>query len=324
MYFDFKIKSAKDILLEVSDEEIMSFYFGEFEYNHWYLSPFRKESTPSFTIDRYKDKLAWRDFGRSKKPQNVWEFIKLKFNISFEEALQKVYKDIVLNKENLSLKTPNKYISKKKSAGVKIRHLNKKELEFWEQGKVSQNELKFYNIFSGELWNNSRVLAVSQKDSPLFIYVFDRAKKVWQAYKPYATDKEIKFFTNNSSGEIQNWANLGLYQSDVLFITKSYKDCIVLNKLGYDAISPFSEHSFLDVWDIDYLKTIYPNIYVFFDNDETGVRNCTRFTEQFNLNYVNIPTSLKEGVKDPWDVVVNFDYNILKDIIYDKFIRDGI
>ena len=80
---------------------------------------------------------------------------------------------------------------------------------------------------------------------------------------------------------------------------------------------------FIPPWEIDYLRTIFPHIYVFYDNDDTGIKKCTEFTKVNKLGYINVPNKYKP-LKDGDDIVVNHGYNLLEDIIHEKLQRDGV
>jgi hypothetical protein len=70
---------------------------------------------------------------------------------------------------------------------------------------------------------------------------------------------------------------------------QSYKDVMVWNHLGIDAVCPPTEALFINEDHLNYFKLIYKNIIVNFDNDETGVKKSIEFTQQDNLGYFNIP-----------------------------------
>jgi len=324
--------SIEELYKQVTDEEILYFYFGEFEADNWYPSPFREENKPSFTISYYNNKWVWRDFGISSKPKNGLSFVINKYKLSIDQARDKIYNDII-NGQGISHYVPKKPPkSEKKDIACKIwKPKFTSTLDYWSKLDVSRQELIDYSVYEGQVWLNKRVILESTKYKPIFIYMFDKYSKIWKGYNPNANPKkprDLKFFSNNISGHIQNFDKLGQFPNkDVLIITKSYKDCIVLNKLGYNAIAPHTESMFLAPWDIDLLKTMYKYIYVFYDNDTTGVTKCTMFTEQNDLYYLNVPLGLSsnnKNCKDPSDVVEGFGYSLLEDIILEKFSRDNI
>ena len=327
-YGEFYPTSKVELNNYISDLEIYNYYFGTFELNQWYKSPFRDEKKGSFIFSHYNNQIVWRDFGIDPRPFDSLNFISKLFNLDFHGAIKKVYDE--LHKYNLvkqqipHLKIPNKRTI---LPTLKYSTLKAKEKEYWYNGKVTDKEIDIYNIFKSEVWYDSKKVIYSTDKNISFVYLFDTIQKIWKAYNPYPKNGTLKFFSNNIANHVQNFDKLGITGSDILFITKSYKDCIVLNKVGFDAIAPHCEAILLDPWYIDYLKTRYKHIYVFFDNDFTGVSKSTEFTERFFLNYINIPTSLSKPdieIKDPWDVIKEYDYNLLTDIIHDKLIRDGI
>lgn len=328
MYGALVIDSKEELNKFISDEQIYAHYFGEFEPNNWYTSPFRQEKHGSFRIKFTNGKWKWNDYGKSKYSYDAIDFIRELFGLSYQHALQKVYDEVVKGNTGFIKITKKPSVTQKIPPTVRIRRTLKNwEYEFWELGEFTRKELESYNVFSCvELWSNGHMIHYSKQNDPYFLYLFDKDTKCWKAYRPYAQDNQLKFWGNNVLDHVQGY-DLLKYKDDILIITKSYKDVLVLMKLGYEAIAPHSENMFLNPWDIDFLKTKYKHIYVFYDNDTTGVNNCKLFTEDHDLNYVNVPSYLTVGdtiIKDPWDVVTNHDYKLLDSILVDKFIRDGI
>lgn len=327
MYGAITLDNKEDLSRYITDEQIMQHYFGEFEIDKWYKSPFREEKQSSFKISYWNDKLVWRDFGISNRPKYVLEYLVYKFDISYRDALVKVYDDIIKNNPNFVKSKVVIPSSNQKFVHCKIWNLKDKDFEYWDLGKIPRKEIiEKYTVYAGEVWNNKLQLHKHTISDPFYIYLFDRSTKCWKAYRPYSRGKQLKFFGNNVVDHIQGY-NLLNFDSDILFITKSYKDIMVLNQLGYDAIAPHSENMFLDPWVLDYLKIKYKYIYILYDNDSTGIKKSIEFSDLYNLNYVNIPNRLSTStkiVKDPWDVVVNYNYKLLDDILIDKFIRDGV
>lgn len=312
----------------ISDVQIYLYFFGPFNEDQFYHSPFRKEKFGSFKFKYDNGKLCWVDYGDDFRLKDSIDFVQKKFSLSFYQALEYIYLTVVLGKDIPLEQNIKKRIVENIIYSCRItKKFTQDQLLYWEKGEFIKTDLSFYNIYTGEIWGNNTRMYKSIDSNPLFIYVFDKQKKIWKGYFPYAVEPNPKFFSNNIIEHIQNYDKIGLFGSDVLFITKSYKDCMVLNKLGYDAIAPHSEHLFLTPWDIDYLKSVYKYIYIFFDNDSTGIKRSIEFTELYHLNYINVPISLSNNnlkIKDPWDVVDHFDYKLLNNLIIDKFIKDGI
>ena len=81
-----------------------------------------------------------------------------------------------------------------------------------------------------------------------------------------------------------------------LVITKSLKDVMTLYSFGITAIAPNSEHLFISEKQFEKLKARFKNIYVFYDNDLTGISNMNKIRKKFNVKCLWIPK--KYGVKD--------------------------
>lgn len=332
MYGFVAIDSKEELNAYISDEQIFSYYFGDFYNNHWYASPFRpNEKNFSFRISYYNNKWVWTDFGESVYPNDVVEFVKRIYKLDYYSALQRIYDEIVKGTTGFIKVTSKPPTVAKKEVSIKIwKDYKSWEYDFWGRGGIPEYQLvSKYGIYIGEVWNNGLRIHTSVQDDPYYIYLFDRVKKSWKGYKPLTKRSELKFFSNNIASHIQGWELMLSYvgKSDVVFITKSYKDVVLLDQLGYPAVAPHTESMFLDPWDIGFLKAKFKYIYVFYDNDSTGINNCIKFTEEYGLYYINVPhglNTIEKPTKDPWDVRVNYSRKLLDEIIIDKFIRDGV
>jgi DNA primase len=88
---------------------------------------------------------------------------------------------------------------------------------------------------------------------------------------------------------------------DLLVITKSMKDVMVLHEMKIPAVSVSSESSFLKDDLIAELKTRFQRIYILFDNDKAGNENSLKFEQKHNIPRIVIPDEL--GGKDVSDAV---------------------
>lgn len=320
-----------------TSEEILFFYFGVFEESVFYKSPFRDEGKGSFVIDYYNNKWVWRDFGISPKHKSGFDFVQMKFKLSYHSTIIKIHTDLSNNKDKLEKLVKKEPLNKVKQVSCKLWiPKNKVVLDYWfKHGLKELSELLHYGIYEGIILHNNKIVLQSGKHRPQMIYLFEKSTKSWKGYHPKAREEELKFFNNNVSHIIQNWKELDnthniwgqRYDEEIMFISASYKDAIVINKAGYHSVAPQSENSFLDIWDLDYLKSRFKYIYVFYDNDATGVKKCIEYTQANDLYYINIPTGLStvnKPCKDPADVIYIYDYKMLDSIINDKLERDGI
>ena len=315
--------NVEELLDKVSEEEIYNHYFGDFINDVFYPSPFRYEEDPSFKINYYDGRWVWRDFGEDIRPSDAISFVMKKYNIKFNDAINLIYEELVLGVEN---KLPifsqdKKVISRKKSC--RFWELDRAELKYWEKRSIGKEACNYYDIHGGTCFLDNKLVLSG------YIYMFSRERKIYKGYDPKS--KLLKFFGSNISNHIQNYEELSnthnfwgkKYNTDVLIIQKANKEAIETNYLGFHSIAPHTESMFIPPWEIDYLRTIFPHIYVFYDNDDTGIKKCTEFTKVNKLGYINVPNKYKP-LKDGDDIVVNHGYNLLEDIIHEKLQRDGV
>lgn len=90
-------------------------------------------------------------------------------------------------------------------------------------------------------------------------------------------------------------------------ITKSYKEILLLDGYGIQAIAPPSESILLTENQMDYLKSKWDYIYTLTDCDRTGILFGLRMQRQFNTHPLWLTDgrwdSIVFGKKDPTDYI---------------------
>jgi hypothetical protein len=322
------IYTKADLNSIVSDEQILTFYFGEFELHKLYMSPFREENNPSFVISYYGGRLVCRDFGKSNKPFDVIDFVKeIKSlsgkNLNFKEVLLEIYSDIVISKKIPILK--HEYDKRGETLKASIKYSEKWEdyqLDYWVKGNISKNTLdKFNTKWCDEVWFYDRLWSKGSKYNLMYLYnhALTPYDESWTVYRPFATSNK-KFRKFNVDGRIMG-LDLIPQTGHLLVITKSYKDIMVLYELGIPAIAPHNENIPIPKDIIDDLKKRFELIYVNYDNDVTGIKSCIRFTKEHDLFYWNLPKSL--NCKDPFACSCKYGLEAVLDNLNQKIKRDG-
>lgn len=312
------IISKEELNKYISDEEIFTFYFKEFDLNTLYLSPFRKENNPSFIISYYNDKLVYRDFGISNRPSGSIDFVCNLFNITYYEALNKIYKEVLNNKpyvKTYDRKTISHY-------HLKYNELHSWQLNYWKKGNISKNTLDLFQVkWCNELWFEQRLWSKGSKSNLMYYYNHNTVpyEDSWTVYRPLAESSK-KFRKHNIDGKIMGLEYLP-ENGDILVITKSYKDIMCLYEIGISAIAPHNENIPIPKEIIDNLKTRFKKIYVNYDNDTTGVNSSIKFTTEYKLNYWNIPKTM--GCKDPFECSCIHGLQVVKNLFNEKILRDG-
>lgn len=326
-----EIKSKEELNQVISDEDIIRHYFGEFQLDEYYISP-RGESTPSLVFDYYGDQLQWRDFGRDVRGKNAVEFVIYIEEVvhgrvlSFYEAVNKIYREVPKGQGSTG---KIDYKKKKRNIALKFRKtLHPWELDYWTQHHVTEEQLKKFKVCAGEVWCDGILWHRSEKNDPCFIYLWSKTKEIWKAYRPNAPEEvyrdriiKKKFFANNTAKHVQGFAQLP-EKGKVVFITKGYKDVICLDTLNIPAVAPHSESMFIEPKLITNLKERFEHIYVAYDNDKTGIDKSIEYSNQYELNYWNVPHDMNG--KDPADIIKNYSPATLLETIREKLARDNI
>ena len=311
-----KALTYNDLLERYREEEIYLHYLGDqFCINKFISSPFkdRSDSDPSFRL-RYKNNmLLWYDYGdhQTGYPSSVVGFVMRYFGIdNYMFALAQIEKDMqdfklntdILKEADLIRLKSNK--ESKKGAVLKAKY-DDYDLDFWAGLFVTPALLLEYNVHGvKEAFIDGRLWRKSSKYDPIFAYVIDRDPKNYsmQWYRPFADVKGNKFRDHNTDGKIFGLAQLPK-NADTLIITKSCKDVLTLRAMGFWAICPFGEASYVHLVAIlPDLISRFNKVFIMYDPDRTGTEYSKLIASKFEGAVTNIiiPDYLE---KDPADNV---------------------
>lgn len=286
-------------------------------------SPLRhNDDTPSFRLFISNGALLYKDFGGTCG--NAIQFVQRMTGLNFYDTLRLIdnqLTEITYNKLE-SDKKLEQFIQTSKQAinySVIYKPFCNTDKLYWSQYKITSNQLEKYHVKAAKfISKNGRLLqCMYSDDNPIYVY---HVNNKYRFYKPKDKDKNFKWF-----GNLNNTCVYGLeqlkYDSDVLFITSSLKDVMCLDLLGYNAIAPPSETSFIPEVNLNELKTKYKHIYVYFNNDPPGKANSIKYTQKYHLNYVN---NINGTPKDPSDIIKESGIEQLKEMITNKLKRDKV
>ena len=290
------------ILSKVTEYDIYARYLGQFKVGFIYNSPFRKDKNPSFGIFRSKKtgKLLFKDHGNGK-------FVELYTGITnYNDLLNQIVKDMQIT--NNTVLHSNKEVEKSTETviGVVRQDWTDIDKQYWSQFGISLKTLKKFGVSSIKYYLCDGVVkGVYKENNPMYAYkVYDRFK----IYRPLA-DKYTKWRNNLTPYDIQGYEQLPK-KGDLLIITKSMKDVMCLYEMGYTAISPASESTFLTPDVIDALKLRFKCILICFDRDISGVKNMRKISLKTGLNGFLIHKKWK--AKDISDAVKLNGFEVIK------------
>lgn len=286
------------ILSRVSEYDIYAQYIGKFKVGGIYNSPFRKDSNPSFGVflSRKTGKLLFKDHG-SGECGDVIKFVQiLKGIYNYNDILVQIVKDLKVT-NNTVLKASTVPIHNETVIGIVRQPFTERDIEYWSKYGISVPTLEKFNVNSIQYYLcNGIVKGIYKDENPMYAYkVFDKFK----IYRPYA-DKYAKWRNNLTDIDIQGWEQLPK-NGNLLIITKSLKDVMALYEMGYIAISPSSESTFIPEKALNDLKKRFKRILLCFDRDNAGVRNMRKVSLKTGLNGFLVHKSF--GAKDISDAI---------------------
>lgn len=287
------------ILSKVTEYDIYAKYIGQFKVGMIYNSPFRKDKNPSFGIyySKRTKQLLFKDHGTGECG-NVIKFVSL---FTGKTEYSDILSDIVdkLNiTNNTKLVSSKQYIPPTETViGVVRQEFTDVDINYWKQFNISMNTLKKFNVNSIKYYLcNGIVKGTYKRENPMYAY---KVYNNFKIYRPLA-DKYTKWRNNLTDYDIQGYEQLP-QKGDILFITKSMKDVMCLHEMGYPAVSPSSESTFLPKDVLEQLKTRFKRIIILFDRDAAGVKRSRKLSRETGLEAMFINKKFK--AKDVSDAV---------------------
>jgi 5S rRNA maturation endonuclease (ribonuclease M5) len=295
----------EDILSKTTEYSIFAKYIGNFKIGHIYNSPLREDKSPSFGVfvSHKTGSLLYKDMA-SGDCGDVFNFVKKYKNLStYNETFKQIREDMSIDSiVGSDIKANRRYEVRESHISVVRKPFTQVDKDFWGQFKITQDTLKLYKVDPIQKYLiNGLVKSKYENDNPMYCYkVFNRFK----IYKPYET-KLHKWRGNLSALDIFGFEQLP-ESGDLLIITKSLKDVMVLKELGYDAVAPSSESTIIPDVVIENLKAKFKKIVIFYDRDKTGMTFARQLSSKHKFNAIFINKKYK--TKDISDLVKKAGY----------------
>jgi len=311
--------TKEEILKRTTEYDIYSFYMpNKFEIGKIVSSPFRNDKHPSFGIFKssktgsllFKDQ-ATGDVG------DCFKFISILYDLNFKQSLDKIWEDIINNNVSITLKGRNirdYYKNRKTIISVRRKNFTKADDEYWGQYHIDRDLLKQYDVFPvSRFWVND------------YISKFEYSVNSFKIYRPNSKLKKDKWRSGCAQYDIQGWKQLP-DKGDLLVITKSLKDIIVLNLFGIPAIAPHGENTLVPEKVINEARKRFKRIIMLYDYDDGGLKGVKKMQETYGIEYKFIPKHYLEiySVKDISDFIKHFDKDdtkiLINELLYDNIL----
>jgi hypothetical protein len=316
LLFDKHLVTKEKVLDVIGDEwSAICYYLSEAygtsfepELRKAYPSPIRYESDgrddkPSFSLFEARNgicKYIWKDSGINKSG-NIFYLVSLLYNFHGEdEVFRKINEDfggdlypITTNSNDRKIIPIIKPPESKEPASIwiKSKEFSKEGLEFWAKYGITKEDLIREDIHEVQyFWTKSPKIQKVPYTPPTLCFAY-KIGKYYKLYQPF--NKEFKFISDYPEHYVEGWLQLE-YKQDLLVITKSRKDVVVLRSLGYESVSPKSESTMIKAEQMTHLLKSYKRVLILFDND--GKHNGKLYQEEYKIPLIFIPT--ESGFKD--------------------------
>lgn len=314
--------NADDVVINLSKSELFA-HISEYDIWRRYCTNF-EEINKSFCSELYVDRnpscriqqlesgmLIYKDFGTGDT-YTCFSYVMLKYGATYNEALNIIANDFGLFKIGKidvkpalllggeSIKTPTKPKTKP-TISILPRSWNLVDYNYWGQYGITFDLLEEYNVYPCKhvyLHKDDKTIVFTHSNkNPIYAYRFTGdGKYSYKIYKPLEPNRKYKWlFSGGASSDIEGIDQLPLF-GELLILTKSLKDCMVFNILGFPAISLQGEANKLDTQLLTRLYKRFTRIIVVYDNDEMGLKSAYKLQKSHNLPILTIP--LISGCKD--------------------------
>ena len=311
--------SKSDILVVKSEKDLFEQYCPNFhELDTPFISDLRiGDDHPSCRITDLGSGLRYKDFGLDNPATDVWGYIGLKYSLAYHQVLEKVASDLGIepsNHRNLeSIPTMPNVIEKLKvntnrtqiTIRIKKRDWLISDKQYWyDRYGITKAILNKFNVvpisnfwLEGGKFGDNSFMYESELHSYCYNYYWNEGIFRRKIYQPYSTTQR-KWFSNIDTTIVQGITNIPKI-ADLLIVTKSLKDVMIFDMLGYPSVAPNNEHSWLPIEVWRKFEARYTHKTIFFDNDEAGLASATKRALEYNLIFKHIPIELlSNGIKD--------------------------
>lgn len=315
-------KITKEFLLSKNSEETyMHTYLGLQVKSGLQISPLRNDHKPTASFYRNrKGELIFHDFGIGFHENFIGVVMHLN-KCTYGQALQIIAEDFGYvsknsNRDPIKIKISNERLEEKSDTIIQItdREFTSNELKWWESFGIQKSTLKKFKVHSCDsVFLNGNYFASPNSRCHMFGYYCGKknGEELWRIYMPQR--KMFRFLSNTGKSFIQGSKQLP-DSGDLLVITKSLKDVMVLYEFGISAIAPCSEVLFISNAQLNRLKQRFKKIIVLYDNDLPGIEGMRKIKSKYpELNYFWIPR--KFGAKDISDFVKKYGISQTKNYI---------
>lgn len=290
--------SLEDILSKVTEADILSFYLGITEVPTIINSPLRVDKRPSFGLYSTDGKrIFYTDFS-TRDRGGLFDLLGKMWGCSYKGVLTRINNDIpkFCGSASIHPYSPCKIKSKSNynrdsDLQCKIREWRDYDIEYWASYGISLEWLKYAEVYpiSHKIIIKDGNRYVFGADKYAYAYVEHKEGKVTlKIYQPF-NKFGYKWCNKHDNSVISLWTKVPEY-GDKICICSSLKDALCLwSNIGIPSLAIQGEGYRISDTAINELKRRYKNIFICLDNDEPGLRDAQKLSEETGFINVVLP-----------------------------------
>lgn len=290
--------SLEEILNKTTESSILHYYLGITSIPCIINSPLREDKRPSFGlyspdgIKIYYTDLSTKDKG------GLFDLLSKMWGIPYKDVLIKISNDInnfthssKLDKySNTSIRSIGTYRSESELQ-CKVREWRNYDIEYWESYGISLKWLKYAEVYpiSHKIIIKDKKRYTLGADKYAYAYVERKEGKVTlKIYQPF-NKQGYKWSNKHDASVVSLWTKVPEY-GDKICICASLKEALCLwSNTGIPCIATQGEGYRISETAIKELKRRYKNIYILFDNDEAGLIDGKKLSEETGFTNLILP-----------------------------------
>lgn len=291
-------KKADDITSQliyskIEDYDIYRFYLGDFKIGQAFCNTIRGDRNPSMVI--YVGEaghLFHRDYADERFKGGAFDLVTQLFpGMNYDAALKRVASDFGITDaaseeyKRIVSQYNKPLIDKKRHSLIQVnaRKWEKADLDYWAEYGITLENLREEEVYCVKQWSLNRRRMHIGPGELCFAYRYNEGFKV---YYPTRTKDEGKWTTNITTAHVENLS--ALKSASKVLITKAKKDRMVLQRYFPTVLSVQNESR--ACFTPEFISALQgKEVWINFDSDEAGVKNCKILTEEFGFKYINIP-----------------------------------
>lgn len=289
---------VEDVMTNIAEIDVYRMLgFKDDDVGRFMLSPLRNDDTrPSFRISSGNGRLRWKDYGTNESGGVIDLYMKMNPYMTFNEVLTAIWTRVPHNGKDVIRTNLMNRKAAYPEIKVILRKPEAKDIDFWQSFHITPDILKVFNVHCVSVFWIGRQMYPSYDKK---VYGYDLLSE-WKIYRP--EENSLRFVSGGPSLQ-------GMHQlpesGDTLIIQKSYKDVMLMYRMGIPAIAPQAESIMITEQQHSVLSQRFKRILVWGDPDNAG----KLFMQRHHEKYGYIPICNDDGeTKDVTDHAKRFGY----------------